>query len=457
MMEGTKMLVSFAVSNYRSFNQLEQFSMKAGKFRNFSQRIYRSKNTNVLKFKAVYGANASGKSNLVRAINFMQFAVLHGIPAEAATEYCRAHDENIGLPSHFEVGLLLNNVCYTYGFEALLNAGVFTREWLLEVKGTKTRTIFSRKVSDAEAMVTSYFKDSNLNERLQIYADDVISDGSILFLRIMNQNKDSFYDNYPTAQIYRMLYRWFQHKLSVNFPNEPITQYTYFFDSQGSANAEKLLAHFDTGILRVQINEEQPDKVLSQFLPSFRQDMLDGLMEQKRRIEERGEENTPAIMVRTLEGHAMYILELDGDDINCKTLKFNHRHGTSLFSLSEESDGTIRLLDLLEVLLSTTTNMVYMIDEVSRCMHPLLTKAFIRDFLALAIERDIQLIVTTHEADLLDLDLLRQDEIGFVERREADDSSRIFGLDQFGARFDKRIRGAYLEGAYGAIPMLASE
>ena len=129
----------------------------------------------------------------------------------------------------------------------------------------------------------------------------------------------------------------------------------------------------------------------------------------------------------------------------------------SLFSLGEESDGTIRLLDLIEVLLANSSNRVYVIDEVSRCLHPLLTKKFISDFLELAIERDVQLIVTTHESDLLDLDLLRQDEIGFVAKREENGTSKVFGLGEFGARFDKRIRRAYLDGQYGAIPKLVNE
>ena len=98
--------------------------------------------------------------------------------------------------------------------------------------------------------------------------------------------------------------------------------------------------------------------------------------------------------------------------------------------------------------------MVYVIDEVSRCLHPRLTKKFVNDFLQMASERNIQLIVTTHEADLLDLDMLRQDEICFVGKRDENGTSKIFSLDEFGARFDKRIRKAYLDGEYGGVPKL---
>ena len=448
------MFVSFTVSNFRSFDKEECFSMEAGKTRNFMERTVRPFNIRILKFKSIYGANASGKSNLVRAIDFMQHALLREIPSDASTDYCRISEGNIDRPSRFEIEVVFDNVHYIYGFEVLLNAGVFTSEWLVEKKGQKFKTVFCRDIRNGTFDVTSYVNNSILNERLKIYADDIKHDGSILFLRTMNQNKDALYDKESPIKIYRVLYRWFRYKLSVNYPDEPITQYTYFFDSQGSAKAEALLSRLDTGISKVQVYDESVEKIMSQFPKKLCQDVLDNLNEQKRRNEERNIDEIPAIMLRSREGHSMYILELHGEEISCKTLKFRHTHSTSLFALRDESDGTIRLLDLLEVLLANRQDMVYIIDEVSRCLHPILMKRFIADFLELAVERNIQLIVTTHESELLDLDLLRQDEIGFVAKREGNGTSKIFGLGEFGTRFDKRIRKAYLEGQYGAIPKI---
>ena len=446
------MLLNFSVSNFCSFGETAHFTMEAGRTRNFAERTVRTSNAKILKFKAIYGANASGKSNLVKAIDFMQRAVMHGVPSDAISDYCRMRDEAISEPSIFEIEVVLDEVRYIYGFKALLNSGIFIQEWLKEKKKQKTRTIFTRDTQAGTYDVTSYINDAMLNDRLHIYADDVKQDGSILFLRVMNQNKESLYGEDSPIKIYRTLYRWFRHRLSVNYPDEPITQYNYFFDSQGSVAAEKLLAKLDTGISKVNVYDEPVEKVMAQFPKEFRQGVLDTLTEQKRHNEENSIDEIPSVMVRSREGHSMYIIELAGEEVNCKTLKFNHKHSTSLFSLGEESDGTIRLLDLLEVLLSTSPNMVYVIDEVSRCLHPLLTKQFVQDFLSLAAERNVQLIVTTHEANLMDLDLLRQDEIGFVEKREDDGSSILYGLEEFGARFDKRIRKAYLDGQYHAVP-----
>lgn len=449
------MLLSISVSNFLSFNSAETFSMKAGKPRNFADRIARSANAKILKFKAIYGANASGKSSLVRAFDFVQTAVVEGIPGNSTSDYCRLRDENIGLPSRFEIEVVLGNVLYTYGFEVLLSESRFLREWLLEKTGTKSRMIFSRNIEDGSYGVISYPNSAALNERLRIYIDDIKFDSSVLFLKAMNQNRDALYAGDSKVKVFQTLYRWFRYKLSVNYPNEPMTQYTYFFDSKGGDAAEQLLARFDTGISKVNVCDEPAEKVMTQLPKPLQRSILDNLNEQKLHNQRDGIDDAPAVVVRNHEGRSMYLIELSGEDVSCKTIKFSHTHSSALFTLGEESDGTIRLLDLIEILLSNTKNMVYVIDEVNRCLHPLITKQFVKDFLNLAAERDIQLIATTHEVGLMDLELLRQDEIGFVERRSTDGSSRIFSLEDYGARFDKRIRNAYMKGAYDAIPRIS--
>ena len=446
------MLMSFAVSNYRSFDILERFSMEAGRTRSFSTRIARQGNARVLKFKAIYGANASGKSNLVKAMDFMRRTIVQKIPAESSVDYCRKSEDNSNKPSLFEVEIVINGVRFVYGFEVVLSSGKFVREWFYEKKAQKQRIIFERNIITGEYCVTSYTNNSMYNERLTIYADDVKKDDTVLFLCLMNQNKDSLYAEESPVLAYQMVFNWFKYQLSINHPNEPITHFTYFFDSEGSAKAEELLSRLDTGISKVQVCVEPIEKIIAQFSKELYQNILEGLNEQKRRNAEQGRRELPAIMLRSNHENAMYIIEMDGEDLTCKTLKFKHKHSNSLFLMRDESDGTIRLLDLLEILFSKNDDKVYVIDEISRCLHPMLSKRFIRDFLDLASKRNTQLIATTHEIELMDLELVRQDEIGFIERRKTDGTSKIFGLDEFGARFDKRIRRAYIDGDYGAIP-----
>lgn len=94
-----------------------------------------------------------------------------------------------------------------------------------------------------------------------------------------------------------------------------------------------------------------------------------------------------------------------------------------------------------------------MIDELDRCLHPSLTYKFVDTFLQLAEKRAVQLIVTTHESRLLDFDLLRRDEIWFVNKRKSGESD-IYSLEEYNTRFDQKIDKAYLGGRYGGVRYL---
>lgn len=138
-------------------------------------------------------------------------------------------------------------------------------------------------------------------------------------------------------------------------------------------------------------------------------------------------------------------------NIKCETIQFEHENSDNLFLLSEESDGTARILDLLEILLNNS-NKVFVIDEIDRCLHPQLTRKFIEIFLEYAKGHNTQLIVTTHESRLLDLDLVRRDEIWFIEKSNCG-NSKVYSLEEYNTRFDQRVDKAYLDGRYGGIPI----
>ena len=147
-----------------------------------------------------------------------------------------------------------------------------------------------------------------------------------------------------------------------------------------------------------------------------------------------------------------FIINVDKEEnIECKTINFLHGKENVLFNIAEESDGTVRILDLLEVLLSGEGK-TYVIDELDRCLHPSLTYKFAETFFQLSAKKNIQLIVTAHESRLLDFDLLRRDEIWFVNKRKSGESD-IYSLEEYNTRFDQKIDRAYLEGRYGGVPV----
>ena len=145
------------------------------------------------------------------------------------------------------------------------------------------------------------------------------------------------------------------------------------------------------------------------------------------------------------------MLEVKDEDVICRTIQFSHNKNETLYEMSKESDGTVRILDLLEILLSEEGK-TYVIDELDRCLHPSLTYKFVDSYLHMAAKKNIQLIVTTHESRLLDFDLLRRDEIWFVNKRKGGESD-IYSLEEYNTRFDQKIDKAYLEGRYGGVPV----
>ena len=446
------LLSEFKVGNFLSFYDEQTFSMEAGKVRSNIDRVYTDKNLKLLKFMAIYGANASGKSNLIGAFDFAQTVILGGLPSSCKDCYCKINNENKSKSSHFEFTIKIGEKKYIYGFDVILSASAFVKEWLKELSyGTTYKTIFERNISNGEYEVNLYFKDNSINERLKIYAEDVKTDDSILFLRLMNQNKDSLYVTNPEIKIYKNVFNWFKYKLSVNYPDRPVTNYSYLMDGESVNQISNLLSSFGTGVSEFVIANIELEKVSADIPKEIMQDIINNLDEQKKRYEKKGIEATPAIMLRSTEGNSMFLIEMNEDTIHCKTLEFKHKNTTAIFSLEEESDGTIRLLDLIEVLLSKDSEKIYIIDEINRRFHPLLTFKFIEEYLKLAKERNIQLIVTTHESKLMDFELLRKDEIGFIDK-DANGRSTIFSMNTFSERFDKKVCKAYFEGEYGAIP-----
>ena len=126
---------------------------------------------------------------------------------------------------------------------------------------------------------------------------------------------------------------------------------------------------------------------------------------------------------------------------------------TIFFELTEESDGTMRLIDLIPALVDLCENeKFYAIDELDRSMHAHLTRAFQEYFFSCS-KTESQIIATTHELDILDLDLLRKDEIWFVEK-DKHAAFHTYSLEEFKPRYDKDIRKGYLKGRFGAIPIV---
>ena len=124
-------------------------------------------------------------------------------------------------------------------------------------------------------------------------------------------------------------------------------------------------------------------------------------------------------------------------------------------TFDEESDGTRRIFDLLDMLLNKNDDIIYVVDELERSLHPKLTEHFLELFMNFHKGHKTQLLFTTHEASIMEQKLFRRDEIWFVER-DGNNTSNVYSLDKFKERYDKTLSKAYLEGRYGAIPVFSN-
>ncbi|EOS47576.1 hypothetical protein C810_00660 [Lachnospiraceae bacterium A2] len=452
------MLIRFNIKNFLSFSEREdgkseEFSMIAGKVRNKKEHIYSDDKIKLLKFAAVYGANASGKSNLVKALEFMKQVVLFGLPEGYTDKYCKVIGENKEKESYFELELMLENKYYAYGFEVILNKGKIVSEWLIELTSdNREKVIFTRDIMNGTYEFGGQVNVKGLAEKLDVYAEDIQEDTSALLLSVMNQNKKTLYQQFAQAAVFQNVYMWMQNSLDINYPDRPISDYSYLAETENVEEICRIIAAFGTGITDFQMVEVPVEKVLGYLPKRVQEDLLAGI---EKKVTDMKNEETDGLGIIMRSNRDFFILRIDKEEnVICKTIKFSHGKKNILFDLSEESDGTVRVLDLLEVLLSGEGK-TYVIDELDRCLHPSLTYKFVDTFLKLAEQKHIQLIVTTHESRLMDFDLLRRDEIWFVNKRKSGESD-IYSLEEYNARFDQKIDKAYLEGRYGGVPVFST-
>ncbi len=450
------MLIRFNVSNFLSFNEMQEFSMIGGKVRSKCDHLSNDSKLKLLRFAAVFGANASGKSNLISAMDFARTMVISGFPDGHINKYYKNNAENKVIPSYFEFEMKINNKYYSYGFEVILNKSSIVSEWLIELSPDGSdKEIFTRDVANGTYKINNYFKEKNNVNKLDMYAQDVKADGSILFLNIMNTNKPNLYEDNEELSVLRNVYRWIKYQLDINYPDRHVSDYSYFTTEKNTDEICNIIAAFGTGISKFKVVGMSMDRMPETLPKSVLKSIVSKLESNKNRVDVvEGRPAPTGILLRGDKG--FYIFELDSnDEISVKTIEFEHVNSSALFTLSEESDGTRRLLDLIEVLLASNSGKIYVIDEIDRCLHPQLTYKLVEEYLKISKNSQRQLIVTTHESHLLDFELLRRDEIWFVNKDKSGHSS-LYSLEEYNERFDKKIDKAYLEGRYGGVPVFSS-
>lgn len=444
------MLVKLSIENFKSFDNATELTMiSSNKIRtNVSHKI-KIKNTQVLKYGVVYGANASGKTNLVEFFRIFKKCVQVGIPLEAVQMFCKNREENKDRESSFELQIIVGDKFYAYGFSAILSKRKITAEWLYELYQNGTaRCLFEREGNKRPVLDESITLSNVEKNRFEIYADDFEGNETTLFLTEMNRGKK--YTIRSKFLFFRDVYEWICKSIAVITPSTPLIDLEYYYDENSLEQINKLIKTFDTGISQVRIEEITLDELANAMPKSIFEKVMRHM---KSRIEEN--DNT-AFRMTMRSNESFFNIEVKGhDEPKVTTIRLHHNKSFYDFGFDEESDGTRRLFDLMDMLLNKRGDILYVVDELERSLHPKLTARFLQFFMELHKEDHMQLLFTTHESSIMDQSIFRRDEIWFVER-DADNASTIYSLDRFKERYDKVLSKAYLDGRYGAIPVFSS-
>jgi hypothetical protein len=431
------MIVSFSVANFRSFSSEETLSLVAsnrlsGSHDDHTVPIPDSKER-VLRTAVLYGANGAGKSNLFKALRYFRWLVLTTRPKESGTgrEPFRFAGPPIA-PSTFDLQFIAAGKLYRFGFKA--DDERITEEWLFQIVGNRQKLLYERTTDQNGQVEINAEGLKGAGEKVKALVT-VGGPPNQSFLSTLNVTLDAADFGEELGHVLD----WFKRGLNLVGPDEParsgrrLNQDPAFLSFAGN-----FLRSASTGVNRLEVLRKDASGDADS---SIIQDLVEGKW------------------IQTRDGQELLIERQGGQRIHRIRIQAVHEHEPGKvvrLDLAEESDGTRRLLDLIWALHRLrTADGTFFIDEIDRSLHPMLVREFLEFFLKAHDRATGQLIVTTHESNLLDQDLLRRDEIWFAEKDQSA-ATRLYSLLDFKVRNDLEIRKHYLQGRFGAVPFLGN-
>ncbi len=427
------MLISFEVENWMSFRDKVTFSMVASREKQHGERIPRVGKypLRILPIAALFGGNASGKTNLFKALSFSKQLVTKGTNLNSLTgvkpfRLDSAYNEK---KSSFKFEFLIDDIIYDFYFE--LTRDRIIKEKLLMISSTREELLYVREGSDA--VFSNKFTD---NEPLK-YAFKGTRDNQLFLTNSVNQKID----------IFKPVYNWFDNSLLPIGPDDRFGPFEQFIQDSNplSPFMNANLARLDTGIAHLGGEEI---KLQNSDLPEKALQVLDKELKEGQ-----------TISMPPFSRNRYIVTRKNGELVVTKLVAFHKRtDGSEIqFEINQESDGSNRIIDLLPAFLylsSKDSKGVFFIDEIDRSLHTILVRRLIEVYLAsCSPESRSQLLFTTHDVMQMDQDFLRRDEMWVLER-DLDGASSLLALSDYKVRFDKDIRKMYLQGRFGGVPRL---
>ena len=437
------MLVQFTVKNFLSFKEESSLNLLAtADAKHQLHLISNKKKKPILRTAAVYGANGSGKSNLVKAIAFAKSLIVDGTRPDQRIPVTpfKLNEESRKSPSIFEFVINYQDTIYTYGF--VVNESEVKEEWLFAIRNVREVRLFERITrSNGKARVEFgpilAKKKTKKHQFLSFIAEGTRPNELFLHELYQKNVKDAL-----------PLINWFREVLVIIGPESAYRD--LIFDAYTNENFIQFMGIFlknaDTGIDSIVTEKIEPD--FDKYFPEMPEKLKNDLLNIKPNVR---------VMLSTPEGRRYTLMREENGEIVLLWLKARHKLKDGVYvdmEIKHESDGTRRLMDLLPALLhSKSEERVYIIDEIDRSIHPLLSRMFLQAYLDDQKCGRGQIIITTHESNLLDRELLRRDEIWFMEKDE-EGSTHLYSLSEYKVRPDLKLGKGYLDGRFGAIPFL---
>lgn len=430
------MLVRFSVENWMSFQNSSTFSLIASRERQHKERIPKvaKYNLGVLPIAAIYGGNASGKTNLFKALNFAKALIVKGtqpyslIPIDP---FRLGNSKKIDLPVRFDFELLIDEVIYAFSFSVTRKAVI--EEKLVQISGNNEKTLYHRK-SGQPNFDSSLIKDESLH-----FAFKGTRDNQLFLTNAISQKVDAF----------KPVYDWFKDTLELIAPDSRFAPFEQFLNEGDPlfTTMNKMLPKLDTGISHLG-SEEIPFENLPLIEPL------------KMKLREELAEGATVRFLDEEKNERFVVTRKNGELTSRKLVTFhiNEEGAETKFEMRQESDGSQRIIDLLPAFLEISqkkSKKVFVIDEVDRSLHVLLIRRLIENYLSTcSSESRSQLLFTTHNVLLMDQELLRRDEMWIAERNVQGVSSILSFSEYKDVRKDKDIRKSYLQGRLGGIPRI---
>ena len=404
------MLIEFSIENYRSIKDKVTFSMVATNDTSLDGNIIKNalNDDSLLKSAVIYGANASGKTNILLALNFLKMLVLNSHNHQKGQNLVftpfKLDKKCLERPTRFQIVFTKKEVKYDYMLA--FNKERVIEEFLYHYPNNKKALLFERKNDEYKFTIDE--KDQGFIAKRTLE--------NVLYLSKSTQ--ENYGKNLPT-------FEWFRDELQFVGPYQPMLSEEFTINL---LNKDKKLKELILkALLEADMGIEDIDAVIKKL------------------------ENIPD----TLPQEIKYFLINAKAPFNQTEIKTFHK-GVVFDFFTEESEGTKRMFSLIGPWIDALHNgKILIIDELDVKLHHFLNLFLVNLFHDPTQNKtNAQLIFTTHNTNLLDQDIFRRDQIWFTEKDIETASTKLYSLTEYNPRKDKDIQKGYLAGKYGALPFI---